>query len=61
MKCPQCDAKMRVVDCAEYGKGVYRRRKCPECKNMIYTEEVKIKYSDGKYMLNLGRKKGKLL
>lgn len=58
MECPECGKKMKVIDSAGYKKGVYRRRRC-SCGLIMYTEETRIKDSNGRFMLRMGRTKGR--
>ena len=44
MICPKCKTKLKVMDTRSDNKGVYRRRKCPECLGIYFTSEV---ISDG--------------
>lgn len=39
MICPKCKAKLKVTDTRSDNKGVYRRRKCPECLGVFFTSE----------------------
>ena len=62
MEC-ECGAKTRVVDSQQCGKAVYRKRVCTKCRDVFYTEEIRMEnLEDGRYMLNKGRamKKGEI-
>lgn len=39
MYCPDCDVKTKVLDSRVFDGDVLRKRRCPECKKIIYTEE----------------------
>lgn len=54
MNC-ECGGKMRVIDTAVCGKGVYRQRRCKKCRDVIYTEELQVDRMNGRYMLHKGR------
>lgn len=42
MNCPSCGGKLGVVDMKQDTQSVYRRRKCPECGQLIYTLESEV-------------------
>ena len=39
MYCPDCDVKTKVLDSRVFDGDVLRKRRCPRCKKIIYTEE----------------------
>lgn len=53
MICATCGERMAVVDSAAENSVTYRRRKCPVCGAIVWTEEHAI---DNKYVrINLNR------
>lgn len=40
MNCPNCNGKNRVIDSVTTDKSVIRRRKCLDCEQLFYTEEM---------------------
>ena len=39
MICPKCGGKTYVVETRTNDESVYRRRKCKDCKHLIFTAE----------------------
>lgn len=51
MICPSCNGKLGVVDTVRDDQEVYRRRKCPECGQLVYTLEKEVE-RDAKFSAN---------
>ena len=59
MEC-ECGARTKVIDTQQCGIAVYRKRVCTACRDVFYTEEIRMKsLEDGRYMINKGKKKKK--
>lgn len=39
MRCPYCEGRTKVEECASNGVVVFRRRICTECGRLSWTEE----------------------
>lgn len=48
MTCPNCNGKVRVVDCTDVDprNEIYRKRKCTVCGHIFYTVEFEVDYDD---------------
>jgi transcriptional regulator NrdR family protein len=40
MKCPDCNGKLRVIDCTGTDTEMYRKRECESCGKTLYSIEV---------------------
>ena len=67
MICPKCGGKLKTVDTLpnSVDQAVYRRKRCLECKHLIYTEEVEVDYEvirneciESRHMKKRGKKNG---
>ena len=60
MKCPVCKTPMPVTDVVKIPDGpICRRRKCPKCGSICYTQETPVEYnSKFKYKWNEHYRKG---
>lgn len=42
MKCPKCKTKLKTVDTRNIKRITVRKRECPKCDFVIYTQESEI-------------------
>lgn len=59
MLCPECNNKTRVTDSRVVEDVVVRKRKCTNCKNIFYTEEIEVFTGDTLKMFYSGVRENK--